>query len=91
MIGLALVFMSTPAMKPRAEIRCQERQRCGAVFKGTLLEGIAIQLVSQKNAIRTTVYSDRTESTVPSLKPAGTHPGCGGRWNINVPSRCGLD
>src|SRR5262249_2773061 len=60
MIGLALVLMSTPELKaqnghpmlggPRGVVKSS---------KGTLLEGIAMQLVSHKNAIRTTVYSDR--------------------------------
>src|SRR3989441_10898634 len=60
MIGLALVFMSTPAMKAQSGNPMSGGAR-GVVrsSKGTLLEGIAIQLVSQKNAIRTTVYSDR--------------------------------
>src|SRR3989475_7592462 len=60
MIGLALLFMPTPAMKAQSGHPMLGGAR-GVVrsSKGTLLEGIAMQLVSHKNAIRTTVYSDR--------------------------------
>src|SRR5438309_5325012 len=60
LIGLALVFMSALVMKAQSGHPMLGGAR-GVVksSKGTLLEGIAIQLVSHKNAIRTTVYSDR--------------------------------
>ena len=60
MIGLALVFISAPAMKAQSGHPMLGGAR-GVVrsSRGTLLEGIAMQLVSHKNAIRTTVYSDR--------------------------------
>src|SRR5882672_5819181 len=59
MIGLALVFMSTPALKAQSGNPMLGGAR-GVVrsSKGTLLEGIAMQLISHKSAIRTTVYSD---------------------------------
>src|SRR6267142_5925924 len=60
MIGLALLFMSTPAIKAQSG-HPMLGGATGVVrsSKSTLLEGIAMQLVSHKNAIRTTVYSDR--------------------------------
>jgi Carboxypeptidase regulatory-like domain len=60
MIGLALVLMSTPELKAQSGHPMLGGPR-GVVksSKGTLLEGIAMQLVSHKNAVRTTVYSDR--------------------------------
>src|SRR5437016_11098947 len=60
MIGLALVFISAPAMKAQSGHPMLGGAR-GVVksSKGTLLEGIAMQLVSHKNAIRTTVYSNQ--------------------------------
>src|SRR5438874_12137650 len=60
MIGLALLLVWTPAMKAQSGHPMLGGAR-GAVksSKGTLLEGIDMQLVSHKNAIRTTVYSDR--------------------------------
>src|SRR5438876_11282962 len=59
-VGLALVFMSAPALKAQSGHPMLGGAR-GVVksSKGTLLEGMAMQLVSHKNAIRTTVYSDR--------------------------------
>ena len=60
LVGLALVFMSAPALKAQSGHPMLGGAR-GVVksSKGTLLEGMAMQLVSHKNAIRTTVYSDR--------------------------------
>ncbi len=60
MIGLALVFMSAATTKAQSGHPMLGGAR-GMVrsSKGSLLEGIAMQLVSHKNAIRTTVYSDR--------------------------------
>src|SRR5881396_2271577 len=63
MMGLALLFISTPALIAQSGHPMLGGAR-GVVrsSKGTLLEGIAMQLVSHKNAIRTTVYSDRDGS-----------------------------
>src|SRR5438132_5252398 len=60
MTGMALVFMLIPTANAQSGHPMLGGAR-GVVksSKGTLLEGIAIQLVSHKNAIRTTVYSDR--------------------------------
>src|SRR5947207_10351739 len=60
MIGLALVLMWTPALKAQSGHPMLGGAR-GVVrsSKGTLLEGIAMQVVSHKNAIRTTVYSNQ--------------------------------
>src|SRR5881409_2731506 len=60
MIGLALVFMSAATTMAQSGHTMLGGAR-GAVrsSKGTLLEEIAMQLVSNKNAIRTTVYIDR--------------------------------
>src|SRR5216117_775002 len=60
LVGLTLVLMWTPALIAQSGHPMLGGAR-GVVrsSKGTLLEGIAMQLVSHKNAIRTTVYSDR--------------------------------
>src|SRR5256714_11686894 len=60
LVGLTLVLMWTPALKAQSGHPMLGGAR-GSVksSKGTLLEGMAMQLVSHKNAIRTTVYSDR--------------------------------
>src|SRR5207237_8466147 len=60
MAALALVLMWAPALKAQSGHPMLGGAR-GVVrsSKGTLLEGIAMQLVSHKNAMRTTVYSDR--------------------------------
>src|SRR5437870_2564453 len=58
--ALAFVFMLIPRVKAQSGHPMLGGAR-GVVksSKGTLLEGMAMQLVSHKNAIRTTVYSDR--------------------------------
>src|SRR2546426_8002701 len=60
MIALALVFIFTPVVHAQSGHPMLGGAR-GVVTssKGALLEGMAMQLVSHKNAIRTTVYSDR--------------------------------
>src|SRR5437762_9069104 len=63
LVGLTLVLMWTPALKAQSGHPMLGGGR-GVVksSKGTLLEGMAMQLVSHKSAIRTTVYSDRDGS-----------------------------
>src|SRR5438132_14177937 len=63
MTGMALVFMLIPTANAQTGHPMLGGAR-GVVksSKGTLLEGMAMQLVSHKSAIRTTVYSDRDGS-----------------------------
>src|SRR5215475_10809378 len=59
MAGVALVLSSAMALPAQADGRLQGGPK-GVVksSKGELLEGMMVQLIAKKNAVRTTVYSD---------------------------------